>query len=489
MAGTRKLTNLALFDVAADFFAVVAAYATTYLLRFESEWGESLFTRVNQFLGVRETGFLGGALAAFYQGSALRIIGLMTLTLCLLYGLRDLYPGIRFIRRRPVGWNLLVANAQALVLFYAYFYLRRNVFHPRSFFVTVLFFNVFYAVAFRAVASHFLGWVRRSRGFDRRPAALAGAGRDAEAIATLIGAVHPHGLEIVAQLPPPSRGDFEANLRTLATAVKDAGADVLLCADRDLSVGQIMRLLEVAGGLDVAVKVLSDKLDILVNEARQPMDRIHGVPLVHFDAPSRSARLQQVRRGVYGAVALVAVLVLLPLAALVALLIRLGSHGPALFVQERIGVDRRPFRMLKFRTMYDRAEEAQAQIEEFNESGGGLFKIRKDPRVTAVGRFLRRFSLDELPQLINVIRGEMTLVGPRPLPRRDFENYYEEWHYSRHSGMPGLTCLWQVSGRSDIDFHNMCILDVYYLRNQNWVLDLKIILKTLWVVLFAKGAY
>jgi lipopolysaccharide/colanic/teichoic acid biosynthesis glycosyltransferase len=109
--------------------------------------------------------------------------------------------------------------------------------------------------------------------------------------------------------------------------------------------------------------------------------------------------------------------------------------------------------------------------------------------VTAVGRFLRRFSLDELPQLINVIRGEMTLVGPRPLPRRDFENYYEEWHYSRHSGMPGLTCLWQVSGRSDIDFHNMCILDVYYLRNQNWVLDLKIILKTLWVVLFAKGAY
>jgi lipopolysaccharide/colanic/teichoic acid biosynthesis glycosyltransferase len=130
-----------------------------------------------------------------------------------------------------------------------------------------------------------------------------------------------------------------------------------------------------------------------------------------------------------------------------------------------------------------------AQMEAFNDSGEGLFKMRKDPRVTLVGRFLRRFSMDELPQLLNVVRGEMTIVGPRPLPRRDFANYYEEWHYSRHSGLPGLTCLWQVSGRSDVSFHNMCILDDYYLRNQSAILDLKIILRTVGVVLFAKGAY
>jgi lipopolysaccharide/colanic/teichoic acid biosynthesis glycosyltransferase len=145
--------------------------------------------------------------------------------------------------------------------------------------------------------------------------------------------------------------------------------------------------------------------------------------------------------------------------------------------------------MYKFRTMYERSDELLAQVEEFNESGEGLFKIRNDPRVTPVGRLLRRFSVDEMPQLINVIRGEMTLVGPRPLPRRDFENYYEEWHYSRHSGLPGLTCLWQVSGRSDVNFHNMCILDDYYLRNQNAMMDFKILLRTVGVVLFAKGAY
>ena len=174
---------------------------------------------------------------------------------------------------------------------------------------------------------------------------------------------------------------------------------------------------------------------------------------------------------------------------MIALLVRLTSKGPVLFVQERIGVNREPFNMYKFRTMHDRADELMAQVEEFNESGGGLFKIKHDPRVTPVGRFLRRFSLDELPQLVNVVLGRMVFVGPRPLPRRDFENYYEEWHYSRHGGMPGLTCLWQVSGRSDLDFHKMCILDVYYLRNRSWVVDSKILLRTVWVVLFAKGAY
>jgi len=174
---------------------------------------------------------------------------------------------------------------------------------------------------------------------------------------------------------------------------------------------------------------------------------------------------------------------------LIALLVKLTSRGPVFFVQERIGVNRKPFNMVKFRTMYHRSDEMQAQLEEFNESGTALFKIRQDPRITPVGRLLRRFSLDELPQLLNVVMGDMVFVGPRPLPRRDFEGYYERWHYSRHGGMPGLTCLWQVSGRSDLDFHNMCVLDIYYLRNRNWILDLVILLRTVWVVLFARGAY
>lgn len=250
-----------------------------------------------------------------------------------------------------------------------------------------------------------------------------------------------------------------------------------------------MQVLEIADRYHLPTKILSDGLEVLAKQARMPVDLIRGVPLVHFEGrtPSRALALLRQARTLLAAVS--AGLFLLPVMGLIALLIRLTSHGPALFCQERIGVNRQPFRMYKFRTMHTNAEEQQAQLEEFNESGGGLFKIRDDPRVTPVGKVLRRFSLDEMPQLFNVLRGEMAIVGPRPLPRRDFENYYEDWHYSRHEGMPGLTCLWQVSGRSDLDFHDMCILDVYYLRNSNWVLDLKIILRTIWVVLFAKGAY
>jgi lipopolysaccharide/colanic/teichoic acid biosynthesis glycosyltransferase len=209
---------------------------------------------------------------------------------------------------------------------------------------------------------------------------------------------------------------------------------------------------------------------------------------VHFGAPANGGRLGLFRRTVTLVISSLVFFLISPILVLVGAMIRITSRGPAIFIQERIGVNRKSFRMYKFRTMHNRAEELQAQIEEFNESPT-LFKIKKDPRVTPVGRFLRRFSIDELPQLINVIKGDMVVVGPRPLPRRDFENYYEEWHYSRHTGLPGLTCLWQISGRSNIDFHNMCILDVYYLRNHTWVMDVKIILQTIKVVIFGTGAY
>ncbi len=185
---------------------------------------------------------------------------------------------------------------------------------------------------------------------------------------------------------------------------------------------------------------------------------------------------------------LVLLLATLPVTAVAAALIRLTSKGPILFRQERIGRGGRPFVMYKLRTMYQGAEDARPVMERLNEKSKPIFKIRHDPRVTPVGRFLRRSSIDELPQLINVLRGEMSLVGPRPLWVKEAD---EETGLAllRTAVKPGLTCLWQISGRSDIDFHNMCIMDVYYLRNQSLLLDAKIILRTVGVVLFAKGAY
>jgi lipopolysaccharide/colanic/teichoic acid biosynthesis glycosyltransferase len=168
--------------------------------------------------------------------------------------------------------------------------------------------------------------------------------------------------------------------------------------------------------------------------------------------------------------------------------VRVSSRGPILFRSMRRGIGQRPFACLKFRTMHTDAEEQQDDLEEFNEASGALFKIREDPRLTPVGRLLRRFSLDELPQLVNVLRGEMSLVGPRPLPQRDYD-MLEDWHRKRYLVLPGITGLWQVSGRSELDFDDLVHLDFIYLEHWSLALDLTILLKTIPAVLSQRGAY
>ena len=180
--------------------------------------------------------------------------------------------------------------------------------------------------------------------------------------------------------------------------------------------------------------------------------------------------------------------VLSPLLAAIAITIRLTSPGPALFSDRRVGICQGPFTCYKFRTMVDDARRLQDGLEDRNEAQGALFKIREDPRVTSIGRVLRRYSLDELPQLLNVLKGDMSLVGPRPLPLRDGE-LMEEWHRQRHVVLPGMTGLWQIGGRSDIGFDEMLELDLRYIETWSLRGDLQIIWRTLGVVLGARGAY
>jgi lipopolysaccharide/colanic/teichoic acid biosynthesis glycosyltransferase len=154
----------------------------------------------------------------------------------------------------------------------------------------------------------------------------------------------------------------------------------------------------------------------------------------------------------------------------------------------RPGIGGVPFACFKFRTMYRDADERQADLESLNEASGALFKIRDDPRVTRVGRLLRRLSIDEIPNVINVLRGQMSLVGPRPLPVRDYRRL-EEWHRRRYNVLPGMTGLWQVAGRSDLTFDDLVRLDFYYIENWSIWLDISILLRTPVAVLARKGAY
>jgi lipopolysaccharide/colanic/teichoic acid biosynthesis glycosyltransferase len=182
------------------------------------------------------------------------------------------------------------------------------------------------------------------------------------------------------------------------------------------------------------------------------------------------------------------VVVGLPFWVAIAAAIKLTSAGPVFYHDRRVGLNHREFTMLKFRTMFAGADERQAELEAANEADGPLFKIREDPRVTSVGAFLRRFSIDELPQVLNVLRGEMSLVGPRPLRLRDYK-MLEEWHRKRNLVLPGMTGLWQISGRSTLGFDDLVRLDFYYLENWSLWLDITILVRTVPAVLSRRGAF
>jgi exopolysaccharide biosynthesis polyprenyl glycosylphosphotransferase len=181
-------------------------------------------------------------------------------------------------------------------------------------------------------------------------------------------------------------------------------------------------------------------------------------------------------------------IVLSPLLLATAVAVRLSSEGPIIFAQERYGFSRRRFRMYKFRTMVAGAEEQQDSLEQLNEASGPVFKIQRDPRVTRIGYVLRKYSLDELPQLLNVLRGDMSLVGPRPLPIRDVHRFTEGALMRRFSIRPGLTCLWQIGGRNNVSFDQWISLDLQYIDQWSLLLDCKILLRTIPVVLKGTGA-
>jgi exopolysaccharide biosynthesis polyprenyl glycosylphosphotransferase len=223
--------------------------------------------------------------------------------------------------------------------------------------------------------------------------------------------------------------------------------------------------------------------------ARPYIGELGGVPLVSIRSVPRDGWQIFLKRltDVIGSAALL--LALAPLLAVVALLIKLDSRGPVLFKQERVGLNKRRFQLLKFRTMTEDADQQQDVLEHLNEAAGPVFKIRDDPRITGLGKVLRRYSIDELPQLFNVLRGDMSLVGPRPLPVRDVNRIHLRWHKRRFSVKPGVTCLWQVNGRSDVNFDRWVQMDLEYIDQWCLGLDLKILIKTVPVVFRGTGAY
>jgi exopolysaccharide biosynthesis polyprenyl glycosylphosphotransferase len=218
------------------------------------------------------------------------------------------------------------------------------------------------------------------------------------------------------------------------------------------------------------------------------VEELNGIPLISTRDVSIQGWNLLVKRVFDLVFSLVGGILALPLSLLIAIVIKLDSPGPVFFKQTRIGRNGEPFQCYKFRSMVDGASTMRQELGELNEASGPLFKVRNDPRRTRVGRSIRRFSLDELPQIINVMRGEMSWIGPRPnLP--DEVEQYQEWHKKRLTVSPGITGMWQVSGRSDLTFDEMVLLDIYYVENWNLAMDMGILLRSIPAIVRARGAY
>ena len=221
--------------------------------------------------------------------------------------------------------------------------------------------------------------------------------------------------------------------------------------------------------------------------ARMELEELDGMPLLSFSTTPTGVLQLMGKRALDVAVSALILALAAPIVLAIALVIKLTSGGNVLFRQTRCGLNGRSFTLYKFRTMVEDAEERRRELLHLNEMNGPVFKLRSDPRVTAFGRFLRKFSLDELPQLWNVLRGDMSLVGPRP-PIPEEVARYQRWQRRRLAMKPGLTCLWQISGRNNLDFDRWIELDLQYIDSWTPLLDLKILLKTIPVVLSGKGA-
>ncbi|MHB1162663.1 MAG: sugar transferase [Chloroflexota bacterium] len=279
---------------------------------------------------------------------------------------------------------------------------------------------------------------------------------------------------------------FLGTVQEIPRIVYDQRVDEIVIALPAASHDQMLRIMDHCQHKGVSFRVVPDLYQMRLN--RVDVDSVNGIPLIAVSESQIRGGNLFVKR-VLDVVASVAVLTLLsPLLLVVALAIKLDSRGPVLFRQTRVGRDGLPFTLYKFRSMRQDAEQQLEQLQALNEATGPLFKIRDDPRMTGVGRLLRRSSLDEIPQLINVLRGEMSLVGPRPPLPHEVEKY-EDWHLRRLEASPGLTGLWQVSGRSEIPFDEMVMLDIYYVENWSLGMDLSILLRTIPAVLSGGGAF
>ena len=404
------------------------------------------------------------------------------------------YQGLRVISIPSYTWMVCKAFAFSMVILMAFLASLKITFASRGLLGIFVGLNILVLIVVRAglIWWYFKHSVQKEVNFQK--VLIVGIGNRAQHLTEILLRNTEWGINIIGYLDTdPSNigkdvmgskviGSIDQIEEVLTSQVVD---EVVLAVPRN-SLGYMEEIVRVCKEQGVRFRIMADVIGLEV--ARTQLVEVDGIPLLTCDPVAQNESNLLAKRLLGLIIVIITMPLTVPIMAVIALAIKLDDGGPVFFKQQRVGLHKRPFAMFKFRSMAVNAEEKLKEIEHLNEAEGPIFKIANDPRITRVGRFLRKTSLDELPQLINVFRGDMSLVGPRPMSMRDVERFDKGIQRKRFSVRPGLTCIWQISGRSNLSFDDWLRLDLQYIDEWSLWLDFKILILTIPAVIKGDGA-
>jgi exopolysaccharide biosynthesis polyprenyl glycosylphosphotransferase len=470
--GRRAVRNI---TIVTDLMLITFGFAFAYIARYEFQWllPTTVIVPYSDYVGQQ---------------------ALLTLLLVITFSQNRVWS-----RRRGEFWidevsRVGYATAAGIALMMAFTFFFRPLAFSRLLLVWALVFIVLFIAIARMLRRVVLELLyRRGLGVDKT--LIVGAGETGRSVIRTLLARPDLGYRAIGYLNDPTTHESVGSGRIPQIGSWDRLGPILEQQPEVRTVfialpsqhqEQIEELLAICHRQEVIARVVPDLFQLSLN--RVDFSNMAGIPLLS----TREVRISPVGMTLKRALDLLIVLLLaipaLIITIITAIAIKLESSGPIFFFQERVGFLGKPFRMAKFRSMVNNADDQKAELAALNEADGPIFKIRDDPRLTRVGRFIRRFSLDEIPQFYNVLVGDMSLVGPRP-PLAEEVARYQPWHMQRLAVKGGITGLWQVSGRSDLTFDEQCLLDIYYIENWSLAMDLRIMLQTIPRALFGSGAY
>jgi exopolysaccharide biosynthesis polyprenyl glycosylphosphotransferase len=462
--------------VAADMVLILIAFGIAYYIRYQLQW----FRAVDPVSQVRFVAYIPFALA-------------ILIILPVSFRFSGVYPYRR--GRALVEETYTIATATAvgvMVMITAILFFRPLLYSRLIFFYTAFLVTLLMGVGRFALQ---LSLDRlRTYGVGVRRVILVGAGDVGRIVMRTVAARPDLGYQLIGFLDDnPAKGFTDIGpyralgpVDNLSKVLEVERVDsVIICLPWQ-NHRMIQRLLRTCEQSSVRAQVVPDLFQLTKNQVY--VEELNGIPLISTRDVSIQGWNLLIKRASDLVFSVVGGLLSLPLCVVIAVAIKLDSPGPVFFTQTRIGRNGELFQCYKFRSMVNGAANMRQDLGELNEASGPLFKVRNDPRRTRVGRWIRRLSLDELPQIINVLRGEMSWVGPRPNLPEEVEQY-QDWHKKRLTVSPGITGMWQISGRSDLTFDEMVLLDIYYVENWNLAMDLGILLRSIPAIVRARGAY